>query len=79
MQFGIGPEKGTNNATFIARQVQKRYLLQKKELWLAFVDFAKAFDRIPLVCSRVPSLVLRQGNFRQNFTRKFPETFGTKV
>jgi len=24
-------------------------------------------------------LVLRQRNFRQNFTRKFPETFGTKV
>jgi len=24
-------------------------------------------------------LVLRQGNFRQNFTRKFPETIGTKV
>jgi len=24
-------------------------------------------------------LVLRQQNFRQNFTRKFPETFGTKV
>jgi len=24
-------------------------------------------------------LVLRQGNVRQNFTRKFPETFGTKV
>jgi len=24
-------------------------------------------------------VVLRQGNFSQNFTRKFPETFGTKV
>jgi len=24
-------------------------------------------------------LVLRQGNFRQNFPRKFPKTFGTKV
>jgi len=39
------------------------------------------------VCERVrevggclePYLVLRQRNFRQNFTRKFPETFGTKV
>jgi len=25
------------------------------------------------------SVVLRQGNFRQNFSRKFSETFGTKV
>ena len=29
------------------RQVQKKFLGKQKELWIAFVDLEKAFDRVP--------------------------------
>ena len=47
MQFGFTPGKGTTDAVFIVRQVQEKYLLKKRELWMAFVDLEKAFDRVP--------------------------------
>ena len=42
MQFGFVPGKGTNIAIFILRQLQEKI----KNLYLAFVDLEKAFDRI---------------------------------
>ena len=47
MQFGFMPGKGTTDAIFIARQVQEKHLAKKKDLYLAFVDLEKAFDRVP--------------------------------
>ena len=47
MQFGFSPGKGTTDAIFIIRQLQEKFLDKKKELWIAFVDLEKAFDRIP--------------------------------
>ena len=47
MQFGFRPGRGTTDAIFIVRQVQERYLEKKKDLWMAFVDLEKAFDRVP--------------------------------
>ena len=47
MQFGFRPGKGTTDAIFIVRQMQERYLEKKKDLWMAFVDLEKAFDRVP--------------------------------
>src|SRR6267154_628445 len=47
MQFGFSPEKGTTDAIFIVRQVQEKFLGKQKELWMAFVDLEKAFDRVP--------------------------------
>ena len=47
MQFGFMPGKGTMDAIFIARQLQEKYLDKKKELYFAFVDLEKAFDRVP--------------------------------
>ena len=41
------PGKGTTDAIFIARQVQEKHLAKKKELYFAFVDLEKAFDRVP--------------------------------
>ena len=39
---------GTTNTIFILRQLQKRYLAKKKKnLYFAFVDSEKAFDRVP--------------------------------
>ena len=47
MQFGFRPGTGTTHATFIARQLQERYRGKHRELWWAFVDLEKAFDRVP--------------------------------
>ena len=47
MQFGFRPGRGTTDAIFIVRQMQERFLEKKKELWMAFVDLEKAFDRVP--------------------------------
>jgi len=47
MQFGFCSGKGTTDAIFIVRQMQEKYLAGKKDLWLAFVDLEKAFDRVP--------------------------------
>ena len=32
------------DANFIFRQLQEKYLTNKKDLWMAFVDLEKAFD-----------------------------------
>ena len=34
------------DAIFIVRQIQEKYLAKKKELWMAFVDLEKTFDRM---------------------------------
>ena len=47
MQFGFMPGKGTTDAIFIVRQVQEKFLAKKKDLYFAFVDLEKAFDRVP--------------------------------
>jgi len=47
MQFGFRPGKGTTDPIFIVRQIQERYIEMKKDLWMAFVDLEKAFDRVP--------------------------------
>ena len=47
MQCGFRPARGTIDAIFIVRQTQDKFLAKKKELWMAFVDLEKAFDRVP--------------------------------
>ena len=47
IQFGFMPGRGTTYAIFIVRQLQEKYLANKKDLWIAFVDLEKAFDRVP--------------------------------
>ena len=47
MQFGFRPGRGTTDAIFIVRQVQEKFLEKGKDLWIAFVDLEKAFDRVP--------------------------------
>ena len=47
MQLGFRPGRGTIDAISIVRQVQEKYLAKGNELWIAFVDLEKAFDRIP--------------------------------
>jgi len=47
MQFGFMPGKGTIDAIFIVRQLQEKHRQKKKDLFYAFVDLEKAFDRVP--------------------------------
>ena len=47
MQFGFRSGRGTTDAIFIVRQIQERFLEKKRDLWVAFVDLEKAFDRVP--------------------------------
>ena len=47
MQFGFMPGRGTTDAIFVLRQLQEKYLAKKKNLYFAFVDLEKAFDRVP--------------------------------
>jgi len=41
------PGKGTTDAIFSVRQMQEKYGCKRKKLYFAFVDFEKAFDRVP--------------------------------
>jgi len=47
MQFGFMPGKGTTDAIFIVRQVMEKFSAKSRNLYMAFVDLEKAFDRIP--------------------------------
>ena len=47
MQFGFMPGRGTTDAIFIVRQWLEKLLAKNKNLYLAFVDLEKAFDRVP--------------------------------
>ena len=47
MQFGFIPGRGTTDAIFLLRQLQEKYLGKRKNLYLAFVELEKAFDRVP--------------------------------
>ena len=47
MQFGFCPGRGTNDAIFILRQMHEKHIARKRNLFFAFVDLEKAFDRVP--------------------------------
>ena len=46
-QLGFVPGRGTTDAIFVVRQLQEKYLAVNKRLYMAFVDFEKAFDQVP--------------------------------
>ena len=46
VQFGFMAGRSTTDAIFIVRQLQEKFLARNKELWMAFVDLEKAFDRV---------------------------------
>ena len=47
IQFGFMPEHGTTDTIFIVRQIQEAYIRKNRNLFFAFVDLEKAFDRVP--------------------------------
>ena len=46
LQFGFMPGKGAD-AIFTVRQMQEKYGCKGKQLYFAYVDLEKAFDRVP--------------------------------
>ena len=47
MQFGFMLGRGTTDATFILRQTREKYIGKNRNIYFAFVDLEKAFDRVP--------------------------------
>ncbi|XP_047497766.1 uncharacterized protein LOC125044848 [Penaeus chinensis] len=47
LQFGFRPGRGTTDAVFILRELQEKHLEGSKNLYHAFVELEKAFDRVP--------------------------------
>ena len=47
MQFGFMPGRDTTDAIFIVRQIQEAYIRKNRNLFFAFVDLEKTFDRVP--------------------------------
>ena len=46
-QFGFFPGRGTTDAIFVVHQLQEKYLALGKQIYMAFFDLKKAFDRVP--------------------------------
>ena len=49
MQLGFIPGRGTADTNFMFKQLQEKYLQRKKNVYLAFVNLEKAFDRVPRI------------------------------
>ena len=45
-QYGFMKDKGTTNAIFIMRNLCERGIEMQKNLFLCFIDYEKAFDRV---------------------------------
>ena len=46
-QYGFVPGRGTTDAIFVEKQLQKKYLAANKRLYMAFVVLEKVFDGVP--------------------------------
>ena len=45
-QYGFQPDKGTRNAIFVLRVLSERAIEVQSPLFICFVDYKKAFDRV---------------------------------
>ena len=45
-QFGFMPDKGTRNAIFTLRMITGRCVEMQKDVYICFIDYAKAFDKV---------------------------------
>ena len=45
-QFGFMPDKGTRNAIFMLRMITERCDEMQKDLYICFIDYVKAFDKV---------------------------------
>ena len=45
-QYGFVEGNGTRNARFILRMLSERSIKVQKDIYLCFIDYEKAFDRV---------------------------------
>ena len=45
-QFGFVKDSGTRNATFIMRMISERAKEMQRDVYLCFIDYSKAFDKV---------------------------------
>ena len=45
-QFGFMPDRGTRNAIFVLRMLAERTIQHQQDLYLVFIDYQKAFDKV---------------------------------
>ena len=45
-QFGFRKSKGTRDAIFVLRMMGERMIQHQRELYITFIDYTKAFDRV---------------------------------
>ena len=45
-QFGFVPDKGTRNAIFTLSMLMERCIEMQKDLYMCFIDYSKAFDKV---------------------------------
>ena len=45
-QFGFVPDKGTRNAIFTLSMLMERCFEVQKDLYICFIDYSKAFDKV---------------------------------
>ena len=46
LQFGFVPDKSTRNAIFTLSMLAERCIEMQKDLYLCFIDYSKAFDKV---------------------------------
>ena len=46
LQFGFVPDKSTTNAIFTLSMLAERCIEMQKDLYLCFIDYSKAFDKV---------------------------------
>ena len=45
-QYGFMPDRGTRNAIFTLRMLSERCIQHQQNLYVCFIDYKKAFDRV---------------------------------
>ena len=45
-QYGFMPDKGTRNAIFLLRILAERSIQMQKNVYICFLDYVKAFDKV---------------------------------
>ena len=45
-QYGFTPDKGTRNAIFILRMLAERAIEMQRDVYVCFIDYVKAFDKV---------------------------------
>ena len=45
-QFGFVKDAGTRNAIFVVRNITERAVEMQKDMYMCFIDYSKAFDKV---------------------------------